>query len=113
MQPHVYVGRERPGLDIWWDDTIGQVVDLTDYSGFTVSIKQNGVDTPIPGASVTAHANPTLDTGSADDVPSLTVSFAAGAIDANVISPGPAVLRIVAMLVGRDRKWEQHILVGE
>jgi hypothetical protein len=108
--PHLYVGRELPGLELHWADSINDPVDLSDGYTFAVSLEQNGTTTALSGAVVTANPSPTLDTGSSADVPTLAVAFTAGALDA--ITAGPAVLRVAANNGGRDRLGVWRLVVG-
>lgn len=108
----LYKGAERPGCTLHWLDTIGTPVDFTDTTWtYSFSLEQDLVTTVISGATVSANANPTTDTGSAADVPSLSVSFAAGALDN--IAVGPATLRVDATAAGRNRRLKIEIEVDE
>lgn len=109
MIPNLRRGAERPGLAVFWSDTLGDPVDLSDGYTFSVSITQDGT-TSVLTASVTAHANPTNDTGSTNDVATLDIAFAAGALDG--LSTGPGVLKIVATKGGLNRDNECRVLVG-
>lgn len=99
----LHVGRERPGLDLFWLDDIGQAVDLTGYS-CSLAVRQGGSDTAITGATVTPQASPTTDTRASTDVPSLRVTFASGALDN--LTTGPATLIVVASQGGLDREGQ-------
>lgn len=68
--PHLFIGGERPGLDLFWLDTVGAPVSV---HGMTcvVTIEQEGTVTEITNASVTANSSPTVDTNSVGDVPSI------------------------------------------
>lgn len=109
--PHLYVGRERPGLTVWALDTIDEVLDLTAYGSWTVVLEQDGVETTLTGCTVTPNANPTADTHGPADIGTLTLSFAAGSLDD--IKAGPGTLKIVGVLLGRDREFQAQILVGD
>jgi hypothetical protein len=99
----LHVGRERPGLDLFWLDDIGDPVDLTGYS-CSLTVRQGGTDTSITGATVTPQASPTTDTRASTDVPSLRVTFASGAL--NNLTTGPATLIVVATQGGLDREGQ-------
>jgi len=99
----IYKSRERPGLGLYWLDTLGDPVDFTTAGSWTyaITVEQDGTTSTLTGASVTANASPTADTGSSADVPTLTMTFAAGALDN--LAVGPAVLRVAATAAGLDR----------
>jgi hypothetical protein len=113
MRATIYIGRERPGLSLYWIDSSGSPVDFT-VAGvwtYTVTIEQNNVTSVLAGATVTANASPTTDTGSSADVPTLSMSFAAGSLDN--LTVGPAVLRVAALASGLDRLGIWHIEVAQ
>ncbi len=102
----LYRNRELPARRLHWLDG-GLPADLSTVAySWSVSIIQDLVETSIAGATVTPNPNPTTDTGRSTDVPSLTVSFSAGALDN--VSVGPAVLKVVGTVNGLDRegRWE-------
>lgn len=106
----LFVGAERPGLDVFWLDSTKTPVDFsTGTWTFAVSIEQADVETVVSGATVATFASPTKDTGSSADIPSLQVTFAAGAIDSLVV--GTAIVRINATSAGRNRRWKQTVRV--
>lgn len=99
--PIIYVGRERPGLDLWWLDATGAPVSFTGTPWvWTVTIEQDGAITPLT-SNVTANSNPTGDGDGASDVASISLTWDAGALDH--LAVGPAVLRVIAAL-GTDRE---------
>lgn len=100
--PHMYVGRPRPGLRLQCVDDDGNAVDLSAYS-FEVVLEQDGVESTLT-CSVTAPATP------ANGTPSAIVSFAAGALDN--ISVGPGVVKLIATLSGLPREFQAPVLVG-
>lgn len=105
-------GRELPPLRLFWLDSDGQPVDLSSagYASYSVQIEQDNVTSTFSGANVTANANPTTRTGSASDVPSVTLSFSSGATSG--LALGPGVIRIVAVdPLGLDREgeWEGRV----
>lgn len=108
--PHLFVGRELPGLSLFWLDTIGDPVDLSAGYSFGATIEQDRTTTALT-ATIQANANPTADTQSSADVPTVQLNFAAGAIDA--LTVGPAVLRVVATSGGRDRVGRWELEIGE
>ena len=103
MRPTLYIGRERPGLALFWFTTTDTPVDLTAGGPWTyaVTLEQGGVIATFVGASVVANASPTTDTGSAADVATLSMSFSAGSLDS--LTAGLAVLRVAATSAGLDR----------
>ncbi len=105
----LYIGAERPGCRLFWTDDNGAAVDLSAYSSFTVSLLQNGTTTTLSGATVTANASPTTRTGSASDVPTLSVSFTSGALDS--ISAGAGVLKVDATSGTTNRRGEWDVEV--
>jgi hypothetical protein len=109
MIPNLRRGAERPGLAVFWSDTLGDPVDLSGGYTFVVSITQDGTASTLT-ASVTANASPTNDRGLSNDVPTLDIAFAAGALDN--LSAGPGVLKIVATKAGLNRDNECRVLVG-
>lgn len=107
MRATIFRGAERPGLDLYWLDSVNQPVDFT-ISGtwtYAVTVTQNGVTTAFSGASVVANANPTADNKLSTDVPTLSMSFAAGSTAG--LSVGPAVIHVAASSGGlnRDAEW--------
>ena len=109
MRPTIYVGRERPGLSLFWLDTVGTPVDFTTAGTWTyvVTLEQDGTTATLAGASVVANASPTADTGSAADVATLSMSFTAGSLAG--LAVGPAVLRVGATSGGLDRLGEWRL----
>lgn len=103
MTPHLFVGRERPGLRLEIADDDGNAVDLSSYTTFAVVLEQDGVESTLT-CSVTAPATP------ANGTPSATVAFSAGALDN--ISVGPGMLKFIATLSGLDREFQAPVLVG-
>lgn len=110
--PVIYVGRELPGLSLFWLNSAGDPVALnTGGYSFNVSIAQDGVITALPNVTVFANASPTVDTGSSADVPTLSLSFQAGSV--SNLTAGPAVLRVVASAGGLDRLGRWDIVIAE
>lgn len=107
----IYRTAERPGLDLFWLDTIKRPVDLSGSWTFTVSVEQDLVETALSGVTVTGNADPTTDTGSAADVPSLSLVFAAGALDD--VAVGPALLRVDATSAGRNRRLKVPVRIED
>lgn len=107
-QPQLFIGGERPGLDLFWLDSVGDPVSVHGYT-IVVSIEQEGTVSEITNASVTANEGPTADTSSAGDVPSLHVDFQPNSLDG--LSAGPAVLRVRATSQNRHRWWRGNLLV--
>ena len=111
MRTTIYVGRERPGLSLFWIDSTGAPVDFAAGGSwsYNITLEQDGTTATLTGASVTANASPTTDTGSSADVPTLSMSFAAGSLDN--LSVGPAVLRVAATSGGLDRLgvWQLEV----
>ena len=100
-RPVLYVGRELPGLDVFWLDDIGTPVDLSVGTWtYAVTLEVAGTTVTLT-TTVTAQPSPTTDTGSAADVPTLRLSWAAGALDS--ITTGAGVLRIAATTSSRHR----------
>ena len=112
MRTTIYIGRERPGLGLFWLDSTGVAVDLTVGTWtFAVTLEQDGTTATLTGATVTANASPTADTGSSADVSTLSMSFSAGSLDN--LSVGPAVLRVAATSSGLDRLGVWQIEVAK
>lgn len=108
----LFIGAERPGLDVFWLDTTKQPVDLsTGGWTFAVSIEQDDVETVMAGATVTAYPTPTIDRGLPADIPTCDISFAAGSL--NHLSVGTAIVRVNATLAGRPRRWKQTVKVDQ
>lgn len=100
-RPILYVGRELPGLDIFWLDDIGGPVDLSVGTWtYTVTLEVAGTTSTLT-TTVAAQSSPTGDTGSAADVPTVRLSWAAGALDS--ITTGAGVMRIAATTASRHR----------
>lgn len=108
--PNLFVGSERPGLDLFWYDSVGRPVVVHGYT-FSVTFEQEGVKTTINNCSVTADAAPTVDTGSSADVPTLHLDFNPNSLDS--ITPGPLTLRVVCTSQNRHRTWRGDITVDE
>lgn len=109
MSAVLFIGRERPGLDLFWLDSNGDPLDLTtDNWSFTVTIEQADVVSQLD-AHITPQANPTIDNGSASDVPTMKLTFNPNSLDSLI--EGPAILRVAASHQGRDRLWKQTIRV--
>lgn len=106
--PNLFVGSERPGLDLFWLDSIGNPVSVHGYQ-FLVTFEQNGVVSTITNCSVTADPAPTEDTGSSADVPSLHLDFNPNSLDDLVA--GPLILRVRATSQNRHRLWRGNIVV--
>lgn len=111
MRTTVYIGRERPGLSLFWLDSTGTPVDFTAGGSWTwvTTVEQDGTTSTLSGATVTANASPTTDSGSSTDVPTISMSFVPGALDN--LSVGPAVLRVAATSGGLDRLgvWQLEV----
>jgi hypothetical protein len=106
----IYIGRERPGLSLFWLDSVQNALDLSAPGWtFAATIEQDGTTSNLTGATIAANAAPTADTGDAADVPTLTVTFTAGALDN--LTVGPAVLRVAASSGGLDRLgvWQLEV----
>lgn len=108
--PHLFVDGERPGLDLFWLDSIGNPVSVNGYT-LSLTFEQDGTVSNVPQASFVASATPTKDTGSVDDVPSVAISFAQHAL-ADIV-PGPLVLRVTAQSQNRHRIFRASLMVGE
>lgn len=106
----LYAGRELPSVGLHWLDSVGAAVSLA-AGGYTYSVQvvQDTVTSTLTGVTVTANSNPTADTGSANDVATLTLSFAAGALSG--LSEGPGVLKVIATSSGLDREGEWPVVV--
>lgn len=105
----LYRGRELPARRLHWLDG-NQPADLSTVAySWSVSIVQDSVETAITAVTVTANPNPTKDNGRSTDVPSLTLSFAAGALD--TVSAGPATLKVVGTVNGLDREGQWDVVV--
>ena len=104
----LYVGRERPGLSLFWLDSSGAALDLSGYGGFSVVLEQGGTETAL-SATVTANSSPTTDTGSAADIPTLSVAFASAALDS--ITVGPGTLKVIATSGTTDREGQWPVEV--
>lgn len=104
MHPTVYISRELPGLQLFWLDSSSTPVDLSTGGPWTfvTTIEQEGTTSTLSGAVVVANSEPTADSGGLNDVPTLSMSFNAGALDSNLVV-GPATLRVAATHDGRDR----------
>lgn len=109
MRTTLWVGAEVPGLELFWANSIGEAVDLSDGWTFAVTVEQDLVETAL-SCTATGNATPTLDTHSSDDVATVSLVFAAGALD-DLIA-GPARLRVDATKGGRQRRAVYDILVG-
>lgn len=106
--PHLFVDGERPGLDLFWRDSVGSPVSVNGYN-LALTFEQDGVEVNVPQASMVANANPTLDTGSASDVPSVAITFQQNALAD--ITPGPLILRLKAQSQNRHRIFKAELLV--
>ena len=55
MRTTIYIGRERPGLSLYWLDSTAAPVDLTVGSWtFVITLEQDGTTATLTGATVTA-----------------------------------------------------------
>jgi hypothetical protein len=109
-QPHLFVDGERPGLDLFWLNSIGAPVDVTGYN-LALTFEQDGVEVNVPQATLTANASPTVDNNSASDVPSVSISFSQHAL--SDIVPGPLTLRVKAQSQNRHRVFKAELLVDQ
>lgn len=104
-----FVGRELDTYDLWlFDKASGDLFDYSVGYTFTVAIRQNGTDTTLSNAVVTAYANPSGDGTDDADVPTLNVAPAAGELDG--YSSGRAKLIIVATSGAKDREHQFEML---
>lgn len=106
--PHLFVDGERPGLDLFWTDAVGAPVSVDGYT-LSLTFEQDGTESNVPQASMTANASPTVDTGSAADVPSVSITFQQNAL--HDIVPGPLILRLNARLNNRHRIFKAELMV--
>jgi len=107
-QPQLFIGGERPGLDLFWLDSVGDPVSVHGYT-IVVSIEQDGTVSEITDASVTANSSPTADTNSAADVPSVHIDWQPNSIDG--LTAGPAILRVRATTQNRHRWFRTNLIV--
>lgn len=108
LAPHLFPDGERPGLDLFWLNTIGEPVSVVGYT-LSLYFEQDGVDTEINQATLTANASPTADTGSAADVPTISIAFSQHALED--IVPGPLILRVKAQQNNRHRWFRANLWV--
>ena len=102
--------RELPPTRLFWLDDAGDPVSFSSGTWtWSVRIEQDLVETTLSGVTVAINANPTTYTASSSDVPSLTLSFAAGSLDN--VSVGPGTLIVVGTSSGLDREGRFEVVV--
>jgi len=89
------VGCELPAWPLFWLFETGSARDLSAGYTFTVLLEQDGAELLEVAGTVTANPNPTRDTRSDDDVPTLVFLPDAGALDD--VLPGDATVHVVAV----------------
>lgn len=106
----IFVGRELPAWDLHWLDTDGDPDPFGAGSWtYAVTIRQGSTDTALSGATVTANANPTLESAS-PRVATLTVAPAAASLDSLIT--GKATIIVVATSGGKDREGQWPAVVN-
>ncbi len=105
MALKLFVGRELPVWSLFWLNSVGAARDLSAGWTFVVTVRQAGTDTTVT-ATVTANATPTADTGSAADIPTLTVAPDAGQLDN--LRTGDARVHVVATRTADSFDLEQE-----